>query len=80
MLRSSFEYSPKTASHPDRVAARSERTRIGLEWPSGISESDPAPECAGAGQVKRSDPDDVAGLWTLGAVDDFELDVLSLFE
>jgi hypothetical protein len=34
----------------------------------------------GAGQVKQSDPDDVAGLRALGAVDDFELDVLALFE
>jgi hypothetical protein len=42
--------------------------------------ANPAPGEAGAGQVKRSDPDDVTGLWTLGAVDDFELHVLSLFE
>jgi hypothetical protein len=42
--------------------------------------ADPAPGEAGAGQVKRSDPDDVAGLWALGAIDDFELDVLALFE
>jgi hypothetical protein len=32
------------------------------------------------GQIKRSDPNDVSGLRTLGAFDDFELDVLSLFE
>ena len=35
---------------------------------------------SGAGQVKRSDSDDVARLWAFGAVNDLELDVLSLFE